>query len=160
MILTDKQEMFCQEYLIDLNATQACIRAGYSEKTAKEIGYENLTKPHILEKIAELKAERNKALKITATDVLKRLQSWVESDITETLTLTPQQVKDLPLAYKQLITSYKSITGNGTEKDTVEVKMVSKEKAQEMINRHIGFYEKDNSQTSSIQIITPKAMFS
>lgn len=45
--LTDKQQRFVDEYLIDLNATQAAIRAGYSEKTAKEIGSENLTKPNI-----------------------------------------------------------------------------------------------------------------
>ncbi|WP_211657543.1 terminase small subunit [Parapedobacter composti] len=41
--MTDKQKRFCEEYLVDLNATQAAIRAGYSENTAKEIAYENLT---------------------------------------------------------------------------------------------------------------------
>lgn len=45
--LTDKQARFVEEYLIDLNATQAAIRAGYSEKTAYSIGQENLTKPDI-----------------------------------------------------------------------------------------------------------------
>ena len=45
--LTAKQQRFIQEYLIDLNATRAAIRAGYSEKTATEIGYENLRKPHV-----------------------------------------------------------------------------------------------------------------
>lgn len=54
--LNDKQERFCQEYLLDLNATQAAIRAGYSEKTAKEIGYEHLTKPHIQERVAQLQS--------------------------------------------------------------------------------------------------------
>ena len=47
MALNDKQEMFCREYLVDLNATQAAIRAGYSDKTARKIGSENLTKPDI-----------------------------------------------------------------------------------------------------------------
>ena len=47
MALTDKQEMFCREYLIDLNATQAAIRAGYSEKTANRTASENLSKPDI-----------------------------------------------------------------------------------------------------------------
>ena len=51
--LTAKQKRFIDEYLLDLNATQAAIRAGYSEKTAKEIGYENLTKPHILTAIQD-----------------------------------------------------------------------------------------------------------
>ena len=56
--LTAKQEAFCIEYLIDLNATQAAIRAGYSEDTARQMGSENLSKPYMAEKIAELQEER------------------------------------------------------------------------------------------------------
>ena len=70
--LNAKQEMFCREYLIDLNASQAAIRAGYSEKTAKEIGHENLTKPHIAEFIHELKRERAESVKIDAAWVLSQ----------------------------------------------------------------------------------------
>lgn len=66
MALTDKQEMFCREYLIDLNATQAAIWAGYSEKTARASGYENLTKPDIQNRIAELKADRNEQVNVDA----------------------------------------------------------------------------------------------
>lgn len=51
--MTPKQKRFCDEYLIDLNATQAAIRAGYSKKTAKSIANENLTKPYIQEYIKE-----------------------------------------------------------------------------------------------------------
>lgn len=47
MKLSNKQKRFCDEYLVDLNATQAATRAGYSERTAREIGCENLTKPNI-----------------------------------------------------------------------------------------------------------------
>jgi phage terminase small subunit len=71
--LTDKQEAFCLEYLIDLNATQAAIRAGYSEKTAKDIACENLAKPNIKERIIELKAKRAKEVNYTAKNVLDRL---------------------------------------------------------------------------------------
>ena len=56
--MTKKQKRFVEEYLIDLNATQAAIRAGYSPATAKEIGCENLTKPNISEAIAKAMAER------------------------------------------------------------------------------------------------------
>lgn len=63
-------ELFCKEYLIDLNATQAAIRAGYSEKTAKDMGCENLAKPNIQERITELKAGREKRLVIDADWVL------------------------------------------------------------------------------------------
>tara|TARA_R100000231_G_scaffold57846_1_gene47813 strand:+ start:75 stop:428 length:354 start_codon:yes stop_codon:yes gene_type:complete len=66
--------MFCKEYLIDLNATQACIRAGYSEKTAKEMGYENLTKPHVQDEIQRLKAIREKKIGLTAEKVLKDIE--------------------------------------------------------------------------------------
>lgn len=68
--LTAKQKAFCEEYLIDLNATQAAIRAGYSEKTAKEIGCENLTKPNIADYIAEMKVKRSESTAITAAWVL------------------------------------------------------------------------------------------
>ena len=53
MAMTDKQAAFVREYLIDLNATQAAIRAGYSEKTARAIGHENLGK-HYFHQLAEI----------------------------------------------------------------------------------------------------------
>lgn len=65
MALTDKQEMFCREYLIDLNATQAAIRAGYSEKTAPTIACENLIKPNVQQRqksVAALDAKYTKEL--------------------------------------------------------------------------------------------------
>lgn len=70
--LTDKQQAFCEEYLIDLNATQAAIRSGYSEKTAKQIGTENLSKPVLAEYIAELKAKRSENTAIDAAWVLRQ----------------------------------------------------------------------------------------
>lgn len=63
--ITDKQARFVSEYLIDLNATQAAIRAGYSKKTAAAIGCENLTKPDIASAIIEAKAEAAKRNRIT-----------------------------------------------------------------------------------------------
>lgn len=85
MALTDKQEMFCREYLIDLNATQAAIRAGYSEKTARASGCENLTKPDIQNRIAELKAERNEKVNVDAAYVLRRLIEIDEMDVLDIL---------------------------------------------------------------------------
>jgi len=70
---TDKQRKFCQEYLKDLNAAQAAIRAGYKEKTAKEIGYENLTKPHVADYIAQLQAEVRERNNITIDMVVERI---------------------------------------------------------------------------------------
>ncbi len=69
--LTAKQQRFCEEYLIDLNATQAAIRAGYSKKTAGTISTENMQKPLITDLIAKLKQERAEITGINAAYVLK-----------------------------------------------------------------------------------------
>jgi len=72
--LTERQKMFCKEYIVDLNATQASIRAGYSEKTAKQIGSENLSKPYLQEEIARLMKSREERVKLTADKVLEDIE--------------------------------------------------------------------------------------
>jgi len=76
--LTPKQQRFVEEYLIDLNATQAAIRAGYSEKTAKSIGQENLTKPDIQKAIQEAQNKRAERTEITQDYVLTNIQKVIE----------------------------------------------------------------------------------
>ena len=76
--LTDKQKQFCKEYLIDLNATQAAVRAGYSHKTAYSIGQENLTKPEIANYVQSLMDKRSKKTEITADYVLEVIQETME----------------------------------------------------------------------------------
>lgn len=71
--LNEKQKRFVAEYLIDLNATQAAIRAGYSEKTARQVGAENLSKPYIADAIAAGAEKRIRKAEITAQDVLDGL---------------------------------------------------------------------------------------
>lgn len=71
--LTPKQQMFVREYLVDLNATQAAIRAGYSAKTAEWIGPQLLGKNHVAAKIQELQDIRAGQLELTAKDVLKSI---------------------------------------------------------------------------------------
>lgn len=71
--LTAKQQRFVDEYLIDLNATQAAIRAGYSKRTANEIGAENLAKPNIAKAISEAQTKRSERTEITQDMVLERL---------------------------------------------------------------------------------------
>lgn len=78
--MTKKQKRFCEEYLIDCNATQAAIRAGYSKKTAKSIGQENLTKPDIKAYIDEkLKEMKNKNI-ADATEVMEYLTSVLRGE--------------------------------------------------------------------------------
>lgn len=73
--LTAKQQRFCDEYLIDLNATQAAVRAGYSEKAARQIATENMAKPSIKEYIEKRMAEKEAALVADQAEVLKYLTS-------------------------------------------------------------------------------------
>jgi len=73
--MTAKQQRFCDEYLIDLNATQAAIRAGYSGKTANRIGTENLSKPVIKAYLAERMSEKESELIADQDEVLRYLTS-------------------------------------------------------------------------------------
>lgn len=75
MALRDKQERFVQEYLKDLNATQAAIRSGYSEKTAGAVGHENLKKPEIAAEIAKRQSEIGKENEITVEWLLGEMKS-------------------------------------------------------------------------------------
>ena len=78
--LTAKQQRFCDEYLIDLNATQAAIRSGYSKKTANRIGTENLSKPVIKQYIADRMAEKESQLIADQDEVLKYLTSVLRGE--------------------------------------------------------------------------------
>lgn len=73
--VTPKQQRFVEEYLIDLNATQAAKRSGYSKRTAEKIGWENLQKPEIAEAIAEAVQKRSEKLEIDAEWVLREAES-------------------------------------------------------------------------------------
>lgn len=75
MALSDKQQRFCDEYLLDLNATQAAIRAGYSEKTAKQIGSENLSKPDVNAYLLARMKAREQRTQITQDMVLRDIDT-------------------------------------------------------------------------------------
>lgn len=76
--LTPKQQRFVEEYLIDLNATQAAIRAGYSERTANEQGSRLLANVSISEAISEAQSKRSERTEITQDYVLSNLRKVVE----------------------------------------------------------------------------------
>jgi phage terminase small subunit len=84
--LTPKQQRFVEEYLVDPNATQAAIKAGYSPKTARAIGSENLTKPAIRAAICRAQAERSERTRISADQVLKELAQIGFSNIAQVAT--------------------------------------------------------------------------
>lgn len=80
--LTDKQKRFCDEYLIDLNATQAALRAGYSKKTAKQIGQQNLTKLDLKNYIDKRMKEKESELVADQDEVLKYLTAVLRGETT------------------------------------------------------------------------------
>jgi phage terminase small subunit len=79
MALTAKQQRFVDEYLIDLNATQAAIRAGYSESTARAIGHENLTKPDIAAEIEKRQSLLQEKTEMTQEWVLNKYKELIET---------------------------------------------------------------------------------
>lgn len=81
MALTEKQKRFCDEYLINPNATQAAIRAGYSKKTARSIGEENLEKPHIREYIDKRIKEIADSKIATAAEVLEFFTAVMRGEV-------------------------------------------------------------------------------
>lgn len=80
--LTSKQQLFCEEYLIDLNATQAAIRAGYTEKSARVTACKMLTNANIESKISELMSARSELTGLNAQWVISRLKSVVDRCMT------------------------------------------------------------------------------
>lgn len=151
MALTDKQELFAKEYLVDLNATQAAIRAGYSEKTAKQMGTENLAKPAIQERIQELMAERSKRVEITADMVLREYAKIGFSNITDYLKVEsrtintevgPQTFKHVDLFETDLIERSKmdAVAEIKQTKEGIALKLHDKKGALDSIARHLGMF--------------------
>ena len=142
MALTDKQDMFCREYLIDLNATQAAIRAGYSAKTANRTASENLSKPDIQSRIAELKAQRNDLVGINATYVLNRLVEIDQMDVLDLLTSTGElkPVSQWPKVWRTTLSGL-DVVEMSAEGSTAallkKIKWPDKVKNLELLGKHI-----------------------
>ena len=142
--LTPKEQRFCDEYIVDLNATQAAIRAGYSRHTARSIGSENLTKPAIINQIEYAKTERATQTGIDAAWVVTRLANEVEADINDIYdddgAVLP--VSEWPLIWRQgLVTGIdvEMIKGpNGCEMGMVKkIRFSDRVKRLELIGKHV-----------------------
>ena len=138
--MTKKQKRFIEEYLIDLNATQAAIRAGYSPDTAKSIGSENLTKPDIKAQIAKAMAERSRRTGVNADRVIMELAKIAfvnANDVidAETATLKPDALPEDTAAIQSV--KVKTFGEDGLER---EIKMADKLKALELLGKHLGMF--------------------
>ncbi|CUW11677.1 Terminase small subunit [Serratia grimesii] len=142
MALTDKQEMFCREYLIDLNATQAAIRAGYSVKTANRTASENLSKPDIQLRISELKVQRNDLVGINATYVLNRLVQIDQMDVLDILNSSGElkPVSEWPKVWRTTISGLdviEMVSEGNSSALSKKIKWPDKVKNLELLGKHI-----------------------
>ncbi|MDE7233568.1 MAG: terminase small subunit [Ruminiclostridium sp.] len=150
--LTEKQKRFCEEYLIDLNATQAAIRSGYSAESASEIGSENLRKPNIRARIDTEIAERSKRTGVTADRVVRELAKLAFVNATDVI--DTQRVEVLEKASRDdtaCISAVRIKIGeNFTER---EIRLCDKTKALELLGKHLGMFS-DNVKLSAEARVT------
>lgn len=143
--MTDKQERFCEEYMIDLNATQAAIRAGYSPKTANEQGSQLLAKLSIQNRIAQLQAEQSRRTGVSADRVVRELAKIAfvnAADLIDPKTASlKSDVSHDDLAAVQSV-KVKTFGEDGLEQ---EVKLADKLRALDLLGKHLGMY-KDTSE--------------
>ena len=141
--MTPKQAMFVQEYLIDLNAARAAIAAGYSKKTAKQIGQENLTKPDVKKAIDEALAERGKRTEITQDRVLKELARIAFTDPRSVFEWGPGGVtlKDSASLSDDDAAAVAEVSQTITESGgSIKAKMYDKQRALELLGKHLGMF--------------------
>ena len=141
--LTPKQKLFCDYYLISLNATEASIKAGYSKKTAKEIGAENLTKPNIKEYLQNSMNKRAEKLEITADKVIGEIAKLAFANTTDILEITdtPIKIKDLSKLDTTCISSAEEVFDKDGCRVGVKVKLHDKTKNLELLGRHLGLFK-------------------
>lgn len=164
-VLTDKelravhnqrQWRFVEEYLIDLNASQAALRAGYSPESARQIGCENLTKPYIQEAINRVVEERSKRVEVTADMVVRELAMIAFVDIRQAFDDDGNllNIKDMPESIARAvagldITHERTRTGEDEKASVAELtkrlKLIDKKGALELLGRHLKLYGADNN---------------
>jgi phage terminase small subunit len=140
--LTEKQRRFVDEYLIDLNATQAAVRAGYSAKTADVQGSRMLGNVKVQQAIAEQMAERSKRTGVNQDRVVLELAKMAFVKMTD---IVDDEGRILALASEDDLACIESVKYKSSESDTGssverEVKIGSKLKALELLGKHLGMW--------------------
>ena len=149
MALTPKQAKFCVEYLIDLNGTQAAIRAGYSENTARQIAAENLSKPDIVEELNRLRGEIAKTTKITPERILQEYARIGFSDVRKTLgpdgqLKNPQEWDDdtaAAIAGVEVVTRTSGYGDDAAVEYVHKIKTWDKKAALDSMAKHLGMFD-------------------
>ena len=138
--LTPKQKRFVDEYMVDLNATAAARRAGYSEKTAEVIGYENLRKPQIMAAIQERQGELQGKLEITQERVLEELAAIAFANGTDFVTITQAGLINVKATSDVPKDKLPAIAGIKYNQLGIEIKLHDKVRALELLGKHLGVF--------------------
>lgn len=138
--LTAKQQRFCDEYLIDLNATQAAIRAGYSPKTAEQTASRLLTIVKVSDEIAREMAERSKRTGINQDRVAQELAKLAFVNIADVVDLDSATVKGT--ATREDLACIQSVKIKPSEFGTErEIKLYDKKASLELLGKHLGMFK-------------------
>lgn len=141
--MTKKQKRFVEEYLIDLNATQAAIRAGYSPDTAQQMGSENLSKPVIKNAIDKAIAARSRRTGINQDRVIQEIAKLAFLNPIDVIDMDEATIKgeanrdDTACIASVKVKVIPGEDGNITER---EVKTYDKLKALELLGKHLGMF--------------------
>jgi phage terminase small subunit len=144
--MTPKQQRFVQEYLLDLCATKAAIRAGYSRRSARAIGHENLTKPDIARAIHEAIAARGERTEISADQVVRELAAIAFADVRTLLDSDGRfrAIRDLDSMTATPLAAIEIREIADEPGRLLKVRLWNKLKALELLGRHFGvFSERD-----------------
>jgi len=164
MKLTPKQARFVQEYLIDLNAAQAAIRAGYSAKTARVIGHENLTKPDIAAAIEKARATHAERAELTADLVIDELRKIAFANMADYISRTSKGDSHLDFSVLTRdqaaalceVTIENFVDGSGGDArpvKRVKFRLYDKRAALVDLGRHLGFFEmKRRQQEETVEV--------
>lgn len=165
MALTPKQEQFCQEYIVDLNATQAAIRAGYSEKTADKIGSQLLGKTRVAERVQELQTQRAQTLQVTQEMVVSELAKLGFSNMYDFVSIQDDGTARVDLsaltreqaaAITEVQTEEQTVLGGDDESFRVrkiKFKLADKKGALELLGKHLGMFTDKVQHSGGLSIV-------
>lgn len=155
--LTAKQQVFVQEYLVDLNATQAAIRAGYSKRTAEWIGPQLLGKTHVSEAVQKAMAKREERTEITQDRVLKEYAKLAFLDPRRFYDDDGQllQVHELPEDVAAALSSMEVVTEKAGDLELAvrKIKFSDKKAALDSIARHLGMFKDKTELTGDFPVL-------
>lgn len=139
--LTPLQNRFCDEYMVDFKEERACLRAGYSESTARKYAYMLMRIPKIVKRLNELAEEWLKIYRIARVNTVRIMTNIIEADVAKLFdhdgNLKP--VKEIDLATRRAIAGidYREETlKSGTRVKTTKIRMVDKPKTIELLAKH------------------------